>query len=84
MTRHALEKASFVDGTPHITDGVVEVPVLLESWLLTALESAANGQGMSAATLVRRLIRDFLFYSDSDRPTPCAATDAPEQEDAAV
>lgn len=43
---------------------IVEVGLLLEPWLLTALESAASEQGMTAAGMVRRLLRDFLYYSD--------------------
>jgi hypothetical protein len=84
MKRHATAKAPFAVGNPQVEDVVVEVPVLLESWLLTMLESAANSHGMSSGTLVRRLIRDFLYCSDGDLPAECAATDAPEQEDATV
>jgi hypothetical protein len=46
-------------------DAVVEVPVLLEVRLLKTLETAARKQGVSAGTLVRCLLRDFLCYSES-------------------
>jgi hypothetical protein len=49
---------------------VVEVSLLLESQLLAALESAARRQGMTAGTMLRRLIRDFLLASTGDPPAP--------------
>jgi hypothetical protein len=42
---------------------VVEVPLLLDSRLLAALESAACRQGMTAGTLLRHLLRDFLDHA---------------------
>jgi allophanate hydrolase subunit 1 len=52
------------------SESIVEVPVLLESWLLKALEDAASEQGMSTAEMVRRLIRDFVYYSDGKLHRP--------------
>jgi metal-responsive CopG/Arc/MetJ family transcriptional regulator len=46
---------------------VVEIPVLLESQLLTELEAAARQRGTSAGRIVRRLIRDFLSCSPAQR-----------------
>lgn len=60
MNTLKLEKALRADDYPLPADVVVEVPVLLESRLLPLLASAADGQGMTAGTLVRCLIRDFL------------------------
>jgi hypothetical protein len=39
---------------------VVEVPLLLEAYLLAGLEAAARARGLSTAALVRRLVGDFL------------------------
>jgi hypothetical protein len=46
-------------GTAVAEDEVVEIPLLLPGWQMTALESAARGQGLTTAQMVRRLIRDF-------------------------
>ncbi len=59
------EKASF-KGNPRSADEVVEIAVLLESPLLECLEAAARAQGISAGSLVRSLLRDFLCYPDSN------------------
>jgi hypothetical protein len=53
-------------GSPRSEDSVVEIAILLESRLMKRLEAAARAQGMSAGSLVRCLLRDFLCYSDSD------------------
>ncbi len=55
--------------TSHPKAPVVEIPVLLEAWLLQALESAAGEQGMTTGALVRRLIREFVYYSTGDLPS---------------
>ncbi len=52
------------------SESIVEMPVLLETWLLKSLEEAANEQGLTTAEMVRRLIRDFVYYSDGDLKTP--------------
>jgi hypothetical protein len=39
---------------------VIEVPLLLPSWQVSALETAAHQRGLTAATVVRNLIRDFI------------------------
>ena len=40
--------------------GVVEVPLLLEGWQMSALERAAYLRGLTAAEMVRRLLREFI------------------------
>jgi hypothetical protein len=40
--------------------GVVEIPVLLEPGLLTALESAASQRGITTGALLRCLARHFV------------------------
>ena len=60
MSAIDVEKVQQVDGKPQEMGAVVEVSLLLESGLLAALESAARGSGMTTASMVRRLIREFL------------------------
>jgi hypothetical protein len=43
-----------------LDDEIVEVSLLLPGWQVTALESAAHDRGLTAAELVRALLRDFL------------------------
>jgi hypothetical protein len=43
-----------------LKDEIVEVSLLLPGWQVTALESAAHDRGLTAAELVRALLRDFL------------------------
>jgi hypothetical protein len=56
--------------SPRSEGAVVEMNLLLEPWLLTALERAASEQNMTTAALVRCLIRDFLYYSDGSLSEP--------------
>lgn len=39
---------------------VVEVPLLLSGWQVSALETAAHDCGLTAAEMVRHLLRDFI------------------------
>lgn len=64
MKRLDAKKATLA-GNIRSEDAVVEVPVLLESRLLKALEAAARAQGVTAGALVRCVLRDFLCYSES-------------------
>ena len=43
-----------------LDDEVVEVSLLLPGWQASALESAAHDRGLTAAEMVRSLLRDFL------------------------
>jgi hypothetical protein len=43
-----------------LEDEVVEVSLLLPAWQVTALESAAHDRGLTAAEMVRSLVRDFI------------------------
>jgi hypothetical protein len=72
MSAIQVEKVPLVGGVPQAGGAIVEINLLLETWLLTALEEAARQQGMTAATLARRLIRDFLYYSDDGLSSPSA------------
>jgi hypothetical protein len=39
---------------------VVEVPLLLSGWQMSALERAAYSRGLTAAEMVRQVLREFL------------------------
>jgi hypothetical protein len=39
---------------------VVEVPLLLSTGQMTALEQAAHRRGLTAGEMLRRLLRDFI------------------------
>jgi hypothetical protein len=41
-------------------EDVVEVPLLLLGWQVSALERAAHDRGLTAGEMVRTLIRDFV------------------------
>jgi hypothetical protein len=49
-------------------EGVVEVPLLLPGWQAAALEEAAHARGLTAAAMVRRLLREFLEQEAAIRP----------------
>jgi hypothetical protein len=40
---------------------VVELPLLLPGWQLSALEKASRRQGLTTGQMVRRLVQEFLF-----------------------
>jgi hypothetical protein len=49
------------EGGRTLTEGdVVEVPLLLPGWQVSGLETAAHQRGLTAASMVRNLIRDFI------------------------
>jgi hypothetical protein len=47
-------------------DEVVEIPLLLQGWQMTALETAAHQRGQTAGAMVRDLLRDFLARLPGD------------------
>jgi hypothetical protein len=47
-------------------EDVVEVPLLLPGWQMSALERAAYKRGLTAGEMVRHLLRDFF----SSGPAP--------------
>lgn len=50
--------------TPREAD-VVEIPLLLPLWQVSALEKVAHARGMTAASMVRQLLLDFIAESTS-------------------
>jgi hypothetical protein len=68
MSTIRVEKVPLMGGGPQAGGAVVEINLLLEARLLTALEASAREQGMTAANLARRLIRDFVYYADRSAP----------------
>lgn len=57
---------------PSIEGDVVELSLLLPGWQVTKLERVAHQRGMTAAAMVRYLLRDFLTVAPLQRsiPTP--------------
>ncbi|MFO0841775.1 MAG: hypothetical protein U0797_05150 [Gemmataceae bacterium] len=46
---------------PHLEgNDVIEVSLLLAGWQMSALERAAYHRGLTAAEMVRQLLRDFI------------------------
>jgi hypothetical protein len=39
---------------------VIEIPLLLPGWQASALETVAHNRGLTAAEMVRHLLRDFI------------------------
>jgi hypothetical protein len=44
---------------------VIEIPLLLPGWQMSAIEQAAFHRGMTAAEMVRHLLNDFLAAEPS-------------------
>ena len=40
---------------------VVEIPLLLPGWQVSALETAAHRRGLTAGQMVRSLLREFIL-----------------------
>ncbi len=43
-----------------MAEDVVEIPLLLPGWQASVLETVAHERGLTAAVMVRHLLRDFL------------------------
>ena len=52
---------------------VIEIPLLLAGWQVSALETAAHDRGLTAAEMVRSVIRDFLSRVDQGRTAGSAS-----------
>lgn len=58
----ALDQPHGIDETytTSLEGDVVELPLLLPGWQVMKLETVAHQHGMTAAAMVRNLLRDFL------------------------
>lgn len=56
--------------TPSHEGEVIELPLLLPGWQVTKLESVAHQRGMTAAAMVRNVLRDFLNIAPTQHRTP--------------
>jgi hypothetical protein len=54
---------------------VIEVPLLLSGWQMSALEWAAHSHGLTTGEMVRQLLRDFLAAADRARQAPPAGVE---------
>jgi hypothetical protein len=52
---------------PLLEEDVVEIPLLLPGWQAKVLEIVAHQKGLTAAAMVRHLLRDFLIASPTSR-----------------
>jgi hypothetical protein len=64
------ERPRHVAGPPK--DEIVEVPLLLPGWQVTALETAAQDRGLTTAQMVRSLLRDFIVREQLEGAVPGA------------
>ncbi len=55
-------------------EDVVEIPLLLPGWQATALETAAHHCGLTAAEMVRHLLRDFIARLPAPQAEPALAS----------
>jgi hypothetical protein len=63
--------AGTAEPEPSPPDGdVVEVPLLLPGWQVSALATAAHDRGLTAGEMVRHLLRDFITRWQHDRLRP--------------
>ena len=51
---------------------VVELPILLPGWQVMRLETVAHQRGMTAAAMVRNLLRDFLAVAPTQKRSPAS------------
>jgi hypothetical protein len=47
---------------------VIEIPLLLPGWQVSALETAAHARGVTAAEMVRHVLNDFLSSARCGAP----------------
>ena len=59
MTDHILTAPDDV-GAGTEAEEILEVPLLLPGWQVTALERAAHNRGLTAGEMVRQVLRDFI------------------------
>jgi hypothetical protein len=55
---------------PLLEEDVVELPLLLPGWQVSKLETVAHQRGMTAAEMVRHLLRDFLTLGPAPKCRP--------------
>jgi hypothetical protein len=58
------------DRPPHLLETHLELPLLLPNLHWTALEAAAQRQGLTMGQLLRRLIAAYLTYLDDALVSP--------------
>jgi hypothetical protein len=55
-----LRTEAAVDDRPSADLEVVEIPLLLPGWQVEALENAAHARGVTAAEMLRTVLRQFI------------------------
>jgi hypothetical protein len=51
-----------------IESDVMEIPLLLPGWQVSALETAAHARGLTAAEMVRHVLSEFLSNDRNHSP----------------
>jgi hypothetical protein len=59
--------ARMFDPAPATTVEIVELPILLPAWQVSALEQAAQRQGLTAGEMVRHILGHYLGQGKSVR-----------------
>jgi hypothetical protein len=60
MNEHMGNLSGYDSGTALADRDVVEIPLLLPSWQVEALASAAQDRGVTAGEMMRNLLTDFI------------------------
>jgi hypothetical protein len=55
-------------GFPLAEEEVVEIPLLLPGWQVSALATAADARGLTTGEMVRSLLREFIAGCDNETP----------------
>jgi len=53
---------------PLVEEDVVEIPLLLPGWQVSALATAAHARGLTAGEMVRTLLREFIEGCHNETP----------------
>jgi hypothetical protein len=68
-----MQYSAYLEGlgsSPPESD-VVEIPLLLPGWQMDVLEKAAHERGLTAAGMVRQLLRSFILEKQKERGIRC-------------
>jgi hypothetical protein len=61
MLSPCLDTAAPLLDLTRLNDDVIELPLLLPGWQVSALAKVARSEGQSTGQLLRRLVREFVL-----------------------
>jgi hypothetical protein len=61
MDRRRYQPFLNESGRLSLEGDIVEIPLLMPSWQVDVLENAAHDRGLTAAEMVRQLLRSFIM-----------------------